>query len=132
MDDANIPGLLSMPYYGYCTPDDTRYLNTRDVILSDWNPYYYSGKVLHGIGSPHTAPGCVWMMALCIQGLTSQNEEEKQQILDMLCNGDAGTNLMHESVNANDPYDYTRPWFSWANSVFCEFIMQIIGYSVII
>lgn len=132
MDDANIPGLLSMPYYGYCTPDDTRYLNTRNVILNDWNPYYYSGKVLHGIGSPHTAPGCVWMMALCIQGLTSQSEEEKQQILDMLCNGDAGTNLMHESVNANDPYDYTRPWFSWANSVFCEFIMQIIGYSVII
>ena len=40
------------------------------------------------------------MMALCIQGLTSQSEEEKQQILDMLCNGDAGTNLMHESVNA--------------------------------
>ena len=130
MDDANIPGLLSMPYYGYCVLDDTRYLNTRDVILSDWNPYYYSGSALQGIGSPHTPHSYVWMIALCVQGLTSESREEKEKILEMVCNADAGTDLMHESVCKDDPQQYTRPWFSWANSVFCEFVIDYLGNSV--
>ncbi|HEY9249335.1 MAG TPA: glycoside hydrolase family 125 protein, partial [Rariglobus sp.] len=29
MDDANVPSLLSLPYLGFCAPDDARYLRTR-------------------------------------------------------------------------------------------------------
>ena len=130
MDDANIPSLLAMPYIGYCSAGEERYRNTRDVILSDWNPCFYKGKALQGIGSPHTRPGWVWPMSLCVQGMTSPDMQEKERILEMICSSDNGTDLVHESVYAEDPSQYTRPWFSWANSVFCEFVMSYMGHTV--
>ena len=33
--------------------------------------------------------------------------------------------LMHESFSANNPGRYTRKWFSWANSLFAEFVMSL-------
>ena len=44
MDDANVPSLLSAPYLGYCSADDPIYQNTRRFILSEDNPYYFSGN----------------------------------------------------------------------------------------
>ncbi len=130
MDDANLPSLLSMPYIGYCKKENERYQNTRKIVLSERNPYYFPGRVLTGIGSPHTRTRYVWSMALCMQGITSDSKEEKETIFKMLENSDGGTNLMHESIFADDDTRYTRPWFSWANSVFCEFVMDYLGYSV--
>lgn len=130
MDDANLPSLLSMPYIGYCGRDDKRYQSTRKLILSEENPYYYAGSVLRGVGSPHTPCSYVWTIALSIQGITADNREEKQEIFEMLCRSDADTCLMHESIRTDDATQYTRPWFSWANSVFCEFVMDYLGYSV--
>lgn len=130
MDDANLPSLLAMPYFGYCDRNNERYRNTRKIALSDRNPYYYKGTYAKGIGSPHTKAGYVWDIALGIQGMTADTVEEKQEILQMMCNMDAGTGLMHEAIDADCPEHYTRPWFSWANSVFCEFVMDCMGESV--
>lgn len=130
MDDANLPSLLSMPYIGYCDKENERYQNTRGMVLSERNSYYFPGKVLTGIGSQHTDTRYVWSMSLCMQGITSDNKEEKEAIFKMLENSDGGTNLMYESIFADDDTKYTRPWFSWANSVFCEFVMDYLGYSV--
>ena len=124
MDDANLPSLLSMPYFGYCDKDDVRYQNTRKMILSDKKPYFYEGKYAKGIGSPHTKPRYVWDIALGMQGLTSDSLEEKKELLQMMSRIDAGTDLMHEAIDVDDPNNYTRPWFSWANSVFCELVMD--------
>lgn len=124
MDDANLPSLLSMPYIGYCKKDNERYQNTRKMILSDANPYYYVGSKMRGIGSPHTPERYVWHIALAIQGITAQSEEERREILHMLEATDGGTGMMHEAVNVDNPSDYTRPWFSWANSVFCELVLE--------
>lgn len=131
MDDANLPSLLAMPYYGYCKNTNERYQNTRKVILSDQNPYYYSGSCAKGIGSQHTKNRSIWPMALAIQGLTSDSMEEKKAILDVIASTDAGTYLIHESFNVDCPDDFTRPWFSWANSVFCELVLDYCGYRVL-
>ena len=61
---------------------------------------------------------------MAMTGLTTPNKEEKAQILDQLVAIDAGTHLMHEGINVNDPTDYTREWFSWANMMFCELVMD--------
>ena len=124
MDDANLPSLLSMPYYGYCDKNNVRYQNTRKMVLSDMNPYYYNGSKMRGIGSPHTPERYVWHMSLAIQGITAQDEAEREEMIRMIEETDAGTGLMHEAVNIDDPTDYTRPWFSWANSVFCELVLE--------
>ncbi|WP_167958486.1 glycoside hydrolase family 125 protein [Anaerosporobacter faecicola] len=130
MDDANLPSLLSMPYFGYCCNQEERYRNTREVVLSDQNPYYYYGTKAKGIGSPHTKSRSIWPMALAIQGLTSDSMQEKKEMLDLIAANDAGTNLVHESFDVDDPTAYSRPWFSWANSVFCELVLDYCGYGI--
>lgn len=124
MDDANSPSLLSAPYIGYCSVNDQIYQNTRKFILSKDNPYYYSGKLLKGVGSPHTRPDCVWPMALVMQGLTSTDKAEIEKVLEMLCNSHAGTYYMHESINCNDQTVFSRKWFAWANSLFSELVIK--------
>jgi uncharacterized protein len=127
MDDANVPSLLSLPYLGYCAKDDPVYLNTRRFILSPDNPYFYRGKAAEGIGSPHTPAGYIWHIALTMQGLTATDPAERERILELLERTDAGTDLMHEGFLADDPTQYTRPWFAWANSLFSELVLVYCG-----
>ena len=124
MDDANIPNLISSPYLGYCKKDDVRYLKTRKTLLSQENPYYYEGKYLSGIGSSHTPENYVWPIALAMQGMTSQSKLEQEKILDVLSTTDAGTFSMHEGIDVDHPEHFTREWFSWANMMFCELMME--------
>lgn len=128
MDDANVPSLLSLPYLECLSADDPVYQNTRRMLLSSVNPYYFEGKVAKGIGSPHTPENYVWPISLCIQGLTTTNKAEILELLDTLQKIDADTNLMHEGVHVDDPYQFTRPWFAWANSIFAEFVTHAVHY----
>ncbi|MDI9485836.1 MAG: glycoside hydrolase family 125 protein [Bacillota bacterium] len=130
MDDANVPSLLSTPYLGYLPADDEVYLNTRALILSSANPYYYSGRKARGIGSPHTPENYVWHIALAMQGLTSTDRREKREMLELMANTHGGTGLMHEGFHVDDPARYTREWFSWANSMFCELVLDYLGLSL--
>lgn len=127
MDDPNSPSLLAAPYLGYCRANDEIYLNTRRMIFSSDNPFYYEGKILKGVGSPHTKRGMVWTIGLCLQGLTSTDEREIESILNMLCATHDGTYYMHEAIDCNDEHIYTRPWFAWANSLFSELVLKFIS-----
>lgn len=127
MDDANVPSLLAMPFMGYCTKDDPVYLATRAFVLSGENPYFYQGKSATGIGSPHTPQDYIWPISLCVQGLTSNSRQEKLALLEMLMSTDAGTGLMHEGFHKDDPKQFTRPWFAWANSMFAELVIEVAG-----
>ncbi|MNN85546.1 hypothetical protein D3C81_2028500 [compost metagenome] len=51
-------------------------------------------------------------------------------MLDLLEHSDAGTGYMHESFHADHPGEYTRPWFSWANMMFCELVLMCCGIEV--
>lgn len=130
MDDANVPSLLSLPYLDYCKKDDSIYLNTRKMILSQRNPYYYEGKYAKGIGSPHTPEHYIWHIALSIQGMTAIDESERNEILDMFERTDAGTDLVHEGFHKDNPGEFTREWFSWSNAMFVEFILSVCGLEI--
>lgn len=124
MDDAGMPSLLSLPYLGCCDVNDEIYQNTRRFALSKDNPYYFEGTKLKGIGSPHTKDGYVWHMGLIMQGMTANTQQEAEEVLRMLAETDANTGFMHEGINCNDPSEFTRPWFAWANSAFSEFVLD--------
>ena len=94
------------------------------------NPYFYKGTEAQGIGSPHTPVNYIWHISLAMQGLTSNDMEYKKQILEMMKNTDGGKELMHEGFNVDDPTQYTREWFSWANAMFCELVLDYCGYKV--
>lgn len=127
MDDANMPSLLSMPLSGYLPADDPTYLATRRMILSSANPYFYSGMHAEGIGSPHTRPNHIWPIALAVQGLTATDRDEKFRLLQLLTRTTGGTGQMHESFDVDDPSRFSRPWFSWANAMMCELVLDLAG-----
>lgn len=126
IDDANVPSLLSLPYLGACWADDPRYQATRAQILNPVrNPFFIEGRAVRGIGSPHTGLRRIWPMALTMQALTSTSEAEIRACLRSLCQTHAGTGLMHEAFDADDPTQFSRPWFAWANSLFGELILTV-------
>ena len=126
MDDANSPSLLAIPYLEYKPASDEIYQNTRRFILSEENPYYYKGKYARGIGSPHTPEGYIWHIALTMQALTSNDRDEILSCLKMIADTHADCFYMHESFDPNNPKNFTRPWFAWANSLFAELLDQLL------
>ena len=123
MDDANIPSLLSAPYLGYTKPTSFIYANTRKLLLSKDNPTFYTGKLAHGIGSPHTNDGWVWPLAVLMEGFTATTESERSGVLEELLESDPGDHLLHESFNPDDPTRYSRVDFGWPNALFSEYVM---------
>lgn len=126
MDDANVPSLLSIPYIGFASNSDQIYQNTRRFILSKENPYYFEGKYAKGIGSRHTPSNYIWCISLCMQALTSKDDIEIKEIIQILLKTDDETCFMHEGFHVDNPKEYTRPWFAWANSLFGELIYKLV------
>ncbi|NCA97299.1 MAG: glycoside hydrolase family 125 protein, partial [Bacteroidia bacterium] len=130
MDAANIPSLISAPWLGYCDVDDETYQNTRNFVLSDDNPYFYVGTYASGIGDPHDSISglpnphknypVVWPMSIAMQGLTSTDNDEIDMCIQYLINLTGGTYVMHEAVNANNPNEYSRDYFTWPCALFAE------------
>ncbi len=127
MDDANTPSLLGLPLLGWCDRDDETYLRTRARVLSDANPYHFTGAAVAGVGSPHTPDRYVWPIALVVQALTSTDLREQEDIYRLLLATHAGTGRMHESFDADAPEHFTRAWFAWADSCFAQLAMQLAG-----
>jgi len=124
IDDGNVPSLLSLPYLGAVTPGDKVYQHTRHLVLSAANPYYCQGTAANGPGGPHVGMNMIWPLGLIVQGLTSTNDAEVRQCLITLQKTHAGTGFMHEAFNKDDPGNFTRKWFAWANTIFGELVLK--------
>jgi hypothetical protein len=61
-----------------------------------------------------------------MQALTSTSDAEIARVLRTLKHTHAGTGFMHESFHKDDPSDFTRPWFAWANTLFGELILTLL------
>src|SRR5580698_6115396 len=138
MDDANVPSLLALPYLqsrstdlsgdlSVLNPEKRGYMvyeNTRRMVLSQYNPFFFKGKAGEGIGGPHVGLDMIWPISIIIRGLTSHDSQEISACLKMLQNSHAGTGFMHESFHKDDATKYTRKWFAWANTLFGELILK--------
>jgi uncharacterized protein len=124
-DDSNVPSLLSLPYLQAMQSTDPVYEATRKFVLSLDNPFYFKGKFASGPGSSHTPRGTIWPIGLTMQALTSTDDAEILSCLKMLQTTHAGTGFMHESFSSDDPGEFTRGWFAWANSLFGELILKV-------
>ena len=100
-------------------------MNRRKFILSPDNPFYFTGKYGSGTGSSHAQRGWIWPMGLTMQALTSMDDAEISSCLKLLQTTHAGTGFIHESFNCDDPSQFTRSWFAWANSLFGELIFKV-------
>ncbi|WP_263359689.1 glycoside hydrolase family 125 protein [Acidicapsa ligni] len=125
MDDANAPGLLSLAYLGCCKLDDPLYQRTRNFAWSMANPYFFRGNAAEGIGGPHEGLNSVWPMSIMMRAFTSTSDTEIRQCLRWLRDTTAGTGFMHETFHPDNPSQFTRPWFAWANTLFGELIVKL-------
>jgi len=136
MDDANVPGLLSLPYLQSAAfagelsvltigkKGQRVYENTRRLLLSEANPFFFKGKAGEGVGGPHAGLNMIWPLSIIMRGLTSRDPQEIGLCLDMLQKSHAGTGFMHESFHKDDASKFTRKWFAWANTLFGEFVLK--------
>jgi uncharacterized protein len=125
MDDANAPGLLSLPYLGCCSIDDPLYHRTRQFVLSEANPYFFRGAAAEGVGGPHVGLNMIWPMSIIMRAFTSRDDAEIRQCLRWLRDTTAGTGFMHESFQKDDPKVFSRAWFAWANTLFGELTVRL-------
>lgn len=125
MDDSNVPSLLALPYIEAVKLNDPLYQNTRLFVLSESNPYFFKGKYAEGSGSPHTLENKIWPMSIILRAMTSEDDNEIKKCLHWLKTTNANTGFIHESFDMDNPNDYTRKWFAWANTLFGELLLKI-------
>jgi len=125
MDDANIPSLLSLPYLNAVAVGDPVYQDTRKLVLSSYNPFFFTGKMGEGTGGPHAGMFMIWPLSITMRALTSNNDAEIKQCVQWLIKTHGGTGFMHESFHKDDATKFTRKWFAWANTLFGELIMEL-------
>ena len=126
MDDANAPGLLSLPFLDCMPASDPIYQNTRRFVWSEDNPYFFHGTAGEGIGGPHIGYDMVWPMSIIIKAYTADNDDEIARCLTQIMNTDAGLGFIHESFNKDNPERFTRSWMAWANTIFGQLIVKLI------
>lgn len=120
MDDANVPSLLSLPYLdpkGLVYNKDI-YEKTREFILSPKNPYYYSGTY-KGIGSPHTPKNHVWHLSLIMQAILG-DKVAHETLVETASESGPKASVFHESFHVDNPAEFTRKWFGWADALYYE------------
>jgi meiotically up-regulated gene 157 (Mug157) protein len=126
-DDANVPSLLALPYMDCVAASDPIYRNTRAFVWSADNPYFFSGTAAEGIGGPHVGLDMVWHMSIIMKALTSADAAEIQKCIKVLRDTDAGTGFMHEAFHKDNPDNFTRKWFAWANTLFGELMLKSVN-----
>lgn len=125
MDDANVPSLSGLAWLGCVPANDPLWLRTRDAAWSDANPWFFKGKAGEGIGGPHQGENFIWPMSLIVRALSTEDEATILASLRTLKSTHAGTGFMHEAFHKDDPADFTRDWFAWANGLFGELILHV-------
>ncbi len=130
IDDANVPSLLSLPFLEVCKIDDPKYQATREFILSEQNPYYFSGSKAFGIGSQHTPENYVWPISIAMSAMTSADSKLQLAALEILESNDAGTGYMHESFDVNDDSSFTREWFSWSDMTYVDLVLMASDFNI--
>lgn len=124
MDDANVPSLLAMPYLNAIENTDPVYINTRKMLWSLNNPFFFKGTAGEGIGGPHAGKDMIWPISITVLALTSKDDAEIKGAIEQLRKTHGGTGFMHESFNKNDAKNFTRKWFAWANTLFGELLWE--------
>jgi hypothetical protein len=64
-------------------------------------------------------------MSITMRALTSNDEREIRQCLRWLRDTTAETGFMHESFEKDNPANFTRAWFAWANTLFGELVVKL-------
>jgi meiotically up-regulated gene 157 (Mug157) protein len=126
MDDANVPNLAGLALVDAAKRDDPLFRRTAGLVWSDRNPFFFKGRAAEGVGGPHVGLDMIWPMSIITHAMNADDDATIRQCLRWLKSTHAGTGFMHESFHKDDPTNFTRPWFAWANALFGQFIVELV------
>ena len=125
IDEPNSPNLSSLAYLGVFPSDDATFVNTARLMNGPSNPWYFSGSIASGVGSPHTGKDMIWPMAMILNMFNQSNTGQIEKSLMELIISSSGTGLLHESFHKDNAQIFTRPWFAWCNSLFSDVVIKL-------
>ncbi|MGN6374480.1 MAG: glycoside hydrolase family 125 protein [Sphingomonas sp.] len=125
MDDANVPSLSGLALIDAADRNDPLFRRTAALAWSPRNPYFFQGTAAEGIGGPHIGLDMIWPMSIITHAMNADDDATIRQCLHWLKTTHAGTGFMHESFNKDDPTNFTRKWFAWANALFGQLIVDL-------
>jgi meiotically up-regulated gene 157 (Mug157) protein len=126
MEDAGIPGLVSIPYLTPSLAGNPIVLDSRHFALGPDDPFWCRGTAAEGTCSPHRGRDNIWPLGLVMRAMTSTDSSEITKCLAMLKTSSAGTGFMHEAFKKDDPAKYSRRWFAWVNNLYGEMIIKVL------
>ena len=66
-------------------------------------------------------------MSIIMCATTSTDDNEIAWCVKTLRNTDADTGFIHETFHKDDPKNFTRSWFAWANTLLGEIVLKIVN-----
>jgi len=88
-------------------------------------PFLVPSNLFAVVELRHAGRDYIWHLGIIMQALTATEAEEIAACLRLLATTDADTGYMHERFHKDDPTQFARPWFAWANSLFGELVMHL-------
>lgn len=76
-------------------------------------------------GGPHVGPGKAWPMSIIVSLLSSEDDSEIVSGLRQILSSTNNLGLIHESIDTFDQSQWSRQWFSWANGLFGQLLLDL-------